>query len=390
QVGALLVYGANPAYTYFDADRVKKAIAKVKLTVSFNERLDETSELCQFIIPAHHYLESWGDAEPKAGYISFQQPTIHPLFKTRPYQTSLLKWAGNTTDYDTYFKNYWTAKLGSESAFDSALQNGVIEPTAVTPVAGAYNGAAVSTAASQVSSGKKVSGDEIVLYQKVSLGTGSQAGNPWLQELPDPISKATWGNYAIISIAKAKELGIKLDNDYEYYPEKPVIKITAGQKTIELPVLVFPGMNASTIAVALGYGRCSNIGKAATNDDGTPLGVNIYPFAVSNGTTVDYFAPVTVAGAGRKEKIAQMQIQNSYEGRTEVVKQTTLATFKKYPNQFKEFREELKKEFAPVSGDFSRESTLYDDHLQPGLKWGMSIDMNSCTACNACVVACHA
>src|SRR4030095_15796990 len=135
QVGALLIYGANPAYDYFDAERFKAALKKVKLTVSFSEKLDETTELCQYAIPNHHYLESWGDAEPKEGYISFIQPTIYPLFKTRYFQSSLLKWGGNATpDYETYFKNYWTGKLGSVNAFDAALQNGLIEnaPTAAS------------------------------------------------------------------------------------------------------------------------------------------------------------------------------------------------------------------------------------------------------------------
>ena len=110
QVGALLIYGANPAYNYYDAEKFKAALKKVKLSVSFSEKMDETTELCKYIIPTHHYLESWGDAEPKSGYISFIQPTIYPLFKTRPFQTSLLKWSGNNTDYETYFKNYWTDK----------------------------------------------------------------------------------------------------------------------------------------------------------------------------------------------------------------------------------------------------------------------------------------
>ena len=84
-------------------------------------------ELCNYVIPSHHYLESWGDAEPKSGYTSFIQPTIHPLFKTRAFQTSLLKWSGNNTDYETYFKNYWETKLGSKAALDTALQRGVID-----------------------------------------------------------------------------------------------------------------------------------------------------------------------------------------------------------------------------------------------------------------------
>ncbi|MEI9943892.1 MAG: hypothetical protein WDN26_06675 [Chitinophagaceae bacterium] len=118
---------------------------------------------------------------------------------------------------------------------------------------------------------KKSSGDEIVLYQKVSIGTGTGATNPWLQEFPDSISKASWDNYAMISMTKAKELlGVDLMhgseksiNNYEYYPEKPVIKITVGQKEIELPVLIIPGMNSNTIAVAVGYGRNEELGKTA-------------------------------------------------------------------------------------------------------------------------------
>ena len=93
QVGALLIAGANPAYSYFDADKFKSALKKVKLSVSFGEKMDETTELCNYIVPTHHYLESWGDAEPKSGVTSFIQPTIYPLFKTRPFQTSLLKWS---------------------------------------------------------------------------------------------------------------------------------------------------------------------------------------------------------------------------------------------------------------------------------------------------------
>ena len=391
QVGALLIYGANPVYNYFDADRFKAALKNVKLTVSFGERLDETTELCQYVVPHHHYLESWGDAEPKKDYISFIQPTIYPLFKTRYFQTSLLKWgqagSGSVPDYETYFRNYWTAKLGDVNAFDKALQNGVIE-NAEGATSATLNNGDVAAAATAISSIPKGGKNEVVLYQKSSIGTGSQAGNPWLQELPDPVSKATWDNYAMISTTKAKELGIDYNSmDYEYYPSKPTIKLTVNKKEIELPVLVIPGMNANTIAVAVGYGRSANLGKAAEN-----VGQNVYGFASFNGTNTIYHNDVVVSEKTiGSQKIAQMQIQNSYAGRTEVVRETTLASFKKYPDQYKEYREELRKDFAPLTGDYRKEGTIYPDYVQPGgLKWGMSIDMNSCIGCNACVVACHA
>jgi hypothetical protein len=149
-VGTLRIYGVNPVYTHYDGQytdgkwvsRFAKAMDKVKVKISFNEKMDETTELCEYIIPNHHYLESWGDAEPKPGYTCFQQPTIFPLFKTRPFQTSLLRWSGNNQDYETYFKEFWTAKLG-ESGFNKALQDGVKEETGVAG-GGAYSGGGVA------------------------------------------------------------------------------------------------------------------------------------------------------------------------------------------------------------------------------------------------------
>src|SRR6185436_18134018 len=208
-----------------------------------------------------------GDAEPRSGVTSFMQPTVYPLFKTRPFQTSLLMWSGDFTAYEDYFKNYWTTKLGSTEAFDKALQDGIVETAPSAISGGSYNGSALSSSLFTQSMGqmKKTSGDELVIYQKVSIGTGAQAGNPWLQELPDPITKGTWDNYAMISMAKAKELGIKLDLDYEYYPDKPVVEISTSKGKIQLPAIVVPGMNANTIAIAVGYGRSEKFSKAAAN-----------------------------------------------------------------------------------------------------------------------------
>ncbi|MCR6719259.1 MAG: 4Fe-4S dicluster domain-containing protein [Chitinophagaceae bacterium] len=392
QVGALLIADANPVYTYFDGERFGKALAKVKLTVSFSERLDETTALCQYSVPTHHFLESWGDAEPKSGLVSFMQPTIHPLFKTRQWQTSLLKWSGNDTTYETYLRNYWSGKIGSVELFEESLSRGIWE-TPGTVSAGAYSGGALANAANAISAAPKVSGAEIVLYQKVSIGAGAGASNPWLQELPDPISKACWGNYALISMKMAKELlGLDLvngseksKNNYEYYPQKPVIKIAIGEKSVELPVLVIPGMNENTIAVAVGYGRADSLGKTAAG-----IGANVYPFAKLNGETVSYSNAVEITDMKRKEKIAQMQIHNSYEGRLDVVRETTLATFKQRPTEILDARNHLKEAYGGKEGDFRKEGTLYGVHANPGLKWGMNIDMNACYGCGACVVACHA
>ena len=252
----------------------------------------------------------------------------------------------------------------------------------------AFNGASVADAASKLAAGKKGGKAELVLYQKVSIGDGSRLNNPWLLEMPDPITKATWDNYAIISYAMAAELGIKVDDTYEVEPDKPVLKVKAGNKEITLPLLVIPGMQSNTIAIAVGFGHNENFGRACKG-----VGQNVYPFASFNGTNIDYHAlDVTYEKTADTYKVAYTQTHNQYEGRDQMVKEFTLAEFKKKPDATLAERERCTKEFAKNTGNFRDEATLYhmEEHPQPGIKWGMSIDLNSCTGCGACVVACTA
>ncbi len=114
------------------ARKLPSAIKKVKTTVSFCPKWDETAQLCKYVIPDHHFLESWGDAEPKTGFVSLMQPTIYPLFKTRQWQDSLLKWIGSPTDYLGFIKQYWMTRLGGEQAWDKALQDGVINQSSTS------------------------------------------------------------------------------------------------------------------------------------------------------------------------------------------------------------------------------------------------------------------
>lgn len=416
KVGGLFVVGANPAYTYAKADQFKAGLAKVKLSVSFNAKLDETTELCKYVIPDHHYLESWGDAEPKSGYVSFIQPTIAPLFKTRQWQDSLLTWMGGDkvaapaaagdsakaaapvmaagANWVNYLKNYWAAKLGSQDTWDKALRDGVICPAEMPVGTAAFNAGAVAGAVSALSTAPKGGAWEVVLYEKTTIGSGAQASNPWLQEAPDPVTKATWDNYAMISAAAAKEL-LNIDltdngdtDSYEVNPKKPVIKIKANGKEIDLPVIIVPGTQKNTIGIALGYGRSEKVGVAVRG-----AGKNAYPMtAVVNGA-VSYAAyDATVTATGELYEVAQNQTHNTYEGRVEVVKETSLATFKKNPEMFKAQRDALVEDYASRSGDYRNEGSLYDPRLndRPGVHWGMSIDLNTCTGCAACVVACNA
>src|SRR6185369_14884067 len=138
------------------------------------------------------------------------QPTINPLFKTRQFQDSLLKWSGSTTTYDQYFKNYWETKLGGTTNYEKALQDGVIEAPETTAGTLPFNGGTLEAAKGAVA-GLKKSGTELVIYQKVSMADGKQSNNPWLLEVPDPITRASWDNYIMISPALAKELDLKID-----------------------------------------------------------------------------------------------------------------------------------------------------------------------------------
>jgi MoCo/4Fe-4S cofactor protein with predicted Tat translocation signal len=387
KIGALLIYDANPAYDYFDADKFKAALKKIKTTVSFNERMDETTELVKYVLPAHHYLESWGDTEAKPGFFSMLQPTINPLFKTRQLQDSLLKWSGNTTGYHDYFKTYWVAKTGSEAGYEKALMNGVVESEPAAVSGTAFNNAKVSEAVAAISGIKKGGKYELVLYQKPILGDGRQANNPWLLETPDPITKATWDNYVIISPALGKELlGVDISNrkesdTFEVNPGKPVVKIKVGNKEVSLPVLIIPGIEANTIAVAVGYGRNVKSGRATVG-----AGKNVYQLALNGDWNI---SDVSIEKTSEQYKVAQGQTHSSYEGRVEVVKEVTLENFKKNP---KEILEERNKELKPYGGleNFDKEGSPYPYYDKPGIKWGMSIDLNSCFGCGACVVACTA
>lgn len=441
-VGGLLIYGANPAYSFFASDKFLAGIKKCPFTVSYSEKMDETAEFCKYIIPSHHWLECWGDSEPQAGYYSVIQPIIHPLFKTRQFESSLLKLTGNPNDYEAYFRAYWINKLGSLENFEKFLQDGVIEnsgfktqssfvnvsdltsatagvtatsqatskqdssgkadsvsekivmPSAPVVMQSAAFSGNVSDAASKIA-GVKGGDTEVILYQNVSIGTGSRANNAWLQEVSDPIAKATWDNYAMVSPQMGKSLfdidiyNRRQSDKYEVSVQKPLVKVTVNGRSVVIPALIIPGMHPNVIAMAVGYGRQSSnkdktsefIGPAANGS-----GVNVYPFAAYNGTNISYSSVATIATTGDTYPIAQTQVHNITEGRP-IVRETTLANFIERPG---EMNEEVQEELSRFGENFQRDATLYPTFAKPGIKWGMSIDLSTCIGCSACTVACVA
>ena len=446
-VGALIVYQANPVYSYFDAQKFADGVKKCPFTLSYSEFMDETTELCKYVIPSHHWLESWGDSEPQAGYVSILQPLIHPLFKTRQFESSLLQLAGQPNDYETYFRQYWIGKLGSLDNYERLLQDGIMENNKLktqstflntSNLTSATAGDAASSVASSDSTGTAASKPsaadttftssspliaittggsatfagnvaaaaakiaaikgadmEIILYPKITIGTGARASNAWLQEASDPISKASWDNYAMVSPQLAKKLfDIDIFNPhqsdkYEVHPNKPVVSVEANGKTVELAMMITPGMHPDVIAVALGYGRESNdknktseyIGAAANG-----VGQNMYPFTVFNGGNIIYTLPVKVSRTDKIYKIATTQTHSLTEGRP-VVREARLKDFIADPGELNREEEE---ELRVYGENFTRDATMYPTYEMPGIKWGMSIDLNTCIGCSACTIACVA
>jgi len=371
----LIVYGVNPAYDYPQADRFIAAMERVPLTVSFADRLDETAARAHAVCPDHHFLEAWGDAEPVTSFYSLAQPTIAPLFDTRAAQESLLKWLGHSPDFYAYLRGFWHETLYPkqdryatfDDFWDHSLHDGVfvLPPRTVSEhqFVGDWSEAATSVVREHAEVAAEESPDhyEVHLYETVGLRDGAHANNPWLQELPDPVTKVTWGNYAAIAPTVASRLGIDSGD---------VVAIEKGPIRVEVPVHVQPGQSANTISLAVGYGR-TRVGRV-----GQGVGENVYPLAhVIAGTRRYFRTGVKMTRTGRLEPLAATQTHHSMEGRT-IVKQTTLAAFVESPASRHEKQPEL--------------PTLWAERPSGEHRWGMAVDLSACTGCSACVTACQA
>lgn len=374
-ISAVIFYNANPVYNHPRGAELAEALPKIALTIATNDRADETASLVKYNTPDSHFLESWNDAEPKKGYFSLTQPTISTIYATRQTQSSLLTWAGLNADYASYLEANWTGNIlkAGKVQWSQVLHDGVYEfgstPSAAAP---AVN---LADASAAIAKNYKASSDklELAIYEKVSMGTGSQANNPWLQELPEPVSKACWTNYLAVSQKTAAELKLTQDQEAE---------LTVGGKSIKLPVLVQPGQANGTIAVAIGYGRT----KAGKSADG--VGANAYPFISSVNGTLAFFntGDVAIKATGEEVKIAQTQTHNTVMARESVVQETVLSEYKKNVEAGRFKPEILTAEGKKTATDIS----LWNGHKYNNHAWGMVIDLNTCTGCSACVVSCSA
>jgi Fe-S-cluster-containing dehydrogenase component/anaerobic selenocysteine-containing dehydrogenase len=375
EVGAVLFLNANPAYDYYKAKEFAEALKKVKLKVSFADQKDETAMLCNVLAPNHHFLESWGDAQVLEGYYSIIQPTINPVYSTRQAEQSLMHWMDSPVkDYYTFVRANWDAtvfpKTGTsgQKAWETLLQTGFVQLPAKTAGTYAFSKDLNAVAQTIVNASAQITAKdneaELTLYVNGGVGDGKKANNPWLQEMPDPVSKVTWDNFAAVAPKYGANV-LKVD-------EGDVVEVTVNGITIKLPVLFQPGQAQGTVSVALGYGRTAS-GKV-----GDGVGANAYPFQSFRNGTFQTTAVATLKPNGEKNPLAQTQTHHSYEGRS-VIRETSFAKYKKDPASGSGKTEE-KKEY----------NSLWDEYDRPVYNWVMAIDLNACTGCGACVVACNA
>ncbi|MBP7183877.1 MAG: TAT-variant-translocated molybdopterin oxidoreductase [Saprospiraceae bacterium] len=414
-VDAIFIMGANPVFDSAQAEQFTAAFSKVKLSVSFNTTIDETTALCQYSTPNHHILESWGDAEPKKGHVSLVQPTIAPLFKTRQTEESLLRWCDSTTVpatsesycYD-YLRNHWQSayfpkqrKFNTFQTFwDGTLHDGVF--TYEVPSKNVNCSLDVSQYASQITK-PSTSEIELLLTESIGVGAGQYTNNPWLQEMPDPVTRCVWGNTLAIPVEFD---GNKNYKSFKDLSDGDQVEVQVNGKKVLCNVVRQFGQMKGTVAIALGYGR-KQVGYAGKN-----VGSNVNPFmSVTNGYS-QYFATdvkvsnkishdkdfacvqyhhtlgVTGIDAETKKKInvdEQILGDKGFQGSL-----TKRSIFRgSHVSEIGKFTEDLVKERE--HHQYLNKQTLYPGHADTyslGHHWALHVDLNSCTGCGACTVAC--
>nr|WP_297913895.1 TAT-variant-translocated molybdopterin oxidoreductase [uncultured Allomuricauda sp.] len=398
RVGALIMDGVNPAYTLPNADDFIKGLKNVDLSVSFSFNNDETAQNSKYVAAASHYLESWGDVELKKGHYSLTQPAIRELFDTRQFQTSLLNWMGADRTYYDYIRETWDTKILRGASWNKTLQDGVFV-SSETPVEGDIEvgnamvaateeteevaqpslGSIASAVRSLVSSTS--AGTELLLYSKIGMGDGKQATNPWLQEFPDPISRVSWDNYLTVSKADASEWGLENENVANGGLDGSYVKLTVDGTVIEnVPVIIQPGQAKGTVGLSYGYGR-----KAGMK---TEMSTGVNAFLLYKN--FDDVQSVSIEKTSGMHEFACVQLHNTLMGRGDIIKETTLEIFNtKDSHEWNHVPEvTLNHEEIPVT---SKDADLWQEFDRTiGHHFNLSIDLNACTGCGACVIACHA
>ena len=379
-IGVVVHLDCDPVYHFANDLGYKDALSKVGLVVSLSERENETTHLSNIVLPINHNFESWGDAKTRTGVISLQQPVIAPINETRQKEAILLNWLSGSADnyseklYHDYLMKNWEEtiypKLNSKIDFKrfwlGALHDGIIF-TNENVSSSTLNANAVGLLSGSVDSAK---GFTIVIKENYSIADGRFAHNGWLQELPHPVSKIAWDNYAAVSEKTCKDLGLRNDD---------LVEIAIGDRKLLLPVFMQAGSADNVITVESGYGKTYS-GTVANN-----VGFNVNNLLSKSSNFSNWiYTGASIKKTGDTYELASSQehhafddpkVQDLHKSR-HIIQEATFAGYIKNPHIIKEKHHG---ELISVS----------DPHPYPGLKWGMSIDLNKCTGCGDCVIACN-
>ena len=379
EVAVVINLNSNPVYHLPSDLGYVDALSKVDTVISLVELENESSEVSNFVLPINNQLESWGDAKTRTGFYSLQQPVIAPLYDTRQIESILLTWiSGDSSSFDesvyhNYLMNNWEkniypsldGKLEFRRFWHGALHDGVVASTEKSTALGSIN----ASIASQIKASSVSDNFTLHIKESYAVRDGRYANNGWLQELPHPVSKVVWDNYAAISPKTANDLSLK-SND--------LVEISTGNNSLKIPVFIQPGASDYSITIETGYGR-KNGGTI-----GTGVGFNANILLNSGGLTPWLYSNVKAEKVSGTYKLVTAQTVYAFnEGRTAdlpekrgIIKEGTVKEYLNNPDFL--HKEEKQKDYSvnpPIQ--------------YPGLKWGMSIDMNRCLGCGECVVACN-
>lgn len=368
EVDVVIFLDVNPYYNYYDVPKLDEAMSKISKKIAFSFSENETTVKCQYVAPLSHQYESWNDTVISSSEISVTQPVIVSLHNSKQFQDVFLGLIDKNITFNEYMKEVWKKEFypltkGIKN-FDlfwiDSVQKGIVNYSAKKiEVSEVLQDPAEST--SMLVNIDENSEYTLMLYEKIAIGDGRYANNPWLQELPDPITKVTWDNYFLISPRFAKDNSL-ITGD--------MIQINVGRNSLVAPVLVQPGMATKTIAIAVGYGR------KVTGKVGLNVGKNSFVFASLKNGTRNWSIPFSkFQKTGKKYDLALTQTHHSIEGR-DLYRETTLSDYVKNPK----------------SGNMGKTHliSMWSDHDKKGHQWAMAIDLNKCNGCSACVVSCNA
>ncbi len=359
EVEILVMLGGNPAYTAPADLSFANLLPRVPLSVHLSPYQDETSLRSTWHVPQTHDLEAWSDIRAFDGSASIVQPLIAPFYNGKSTHEVVAALAGDAeaSGY-TLVRDYWREQLGDsfnsawgESVHDGVVSGSAFEPRQVSVVEGALSGAP-----------SDVPGGLLAMFQAdPSILDGRFSNNGWLQELPNPFTKLTWDNAALMSPATAERLGV-INQD--------LVTLTLNGNSVDAPVWIMPGQADDVVVAHLGYGR------SAAGVVGNGQGFNAYTLRPSAQPWVA--EGLELSPTGGTYPLSSTQMHHALEEGRHIVRHGTLAEFQAHPDH---------PEFVhPVE---HHEYDLYPDYEYETYAWGMVIDMNVCTGCNACVTACQ-